>query len=128
MQATWRQENDDKDFRAEAAKRVGYRPGNHWRSDALVRPTRSVAEDVTEWLFARSLPAQRHFDAGSGCERAQLAPSVTMAWSAAPAALGRGGSAASWISMAQIGAKRCFDNAIATAGRDLPILSARARG
>ena len=98
------------------------------RSDAAVRPARSVTVNMAEsplgWLFARGFVSQRQFDAGerlrSDWERAQLAPRVTMAWDSAPVARGRGGAAgAPDLNGAQIDAKRRFNGAIAHAGAGL---------
>jgi hypothetical protein len=98
------------------------------RSDAAVRPARSVTVNMAEsplgWLFARGFVSQRQFDAGerlrSDWERAQLAPRVTMAWNSAPVARGRGGAAgAPDLNGAQIDAKRRFNGAIAHAGTGL---------
>jgi hypothetical protein len=92
------------------------------------RPARSVrvngAESPLGWLRSRGLVSARQYDAGerlrSDWERAQLAPRVTMAWDAAPVALGRGGAAgAPDLTATQLDAKRRFDAAIAFAGPGL---------
>ena len=89
---------------------------------------RSVTVNLTEsplgWLFARGLVRRRQYDAGERLrgdwERAQLSPSVTMAWDAAPVARGRGGSASEPdLTGAQIDAKRRFEQAVASAGPGL---------
>ncbi len=94
----------------------------------VVRPMRSVTVNMTEsplgWLFARGLITRRLYDAGERLrgdwERAQFAPRITMAWDAAPVARGRGGPAAEPdLSAAQIDARRCFDDAVASAGPGL---------
>src|SRR5690349_23443327 len=85
------------------------------------RPARSVTVNMPEaplgWLFSRGLVSQRQFDAGerlrTDWERAQLAPSVTMAWDASPVARGRGGAnARPDLTGTQIDAKRRFEDAI----------------
>src|SRR3954453_1368437 len=92
------------------------------------RSIRSVTVNLTEsplgWLFARGLVTRRQYDAGERLrgdwERAQLSPSVTMAWDAAPVARGRGGSAAEPdLTGAQLDAKRRFEDAVASAGPGL---------
>ena len=78
--------------------------------DQPVRPIRSLIVNATEsplgWLLAHGHVTPREFQAGERLrgdwERAQLAPRVTMAWDATPAARGRG-----------------FDQAIAAAGAGL---------
>ena len=95
---------------------------------SVARPVRSVTFNAAEspfgWLFARDLITQRQFDAGerlrADWERAQLSPRVTMAWDAAPAARGRGGSGGQPdLNGAQIDAKRRFNDAVASAGPGL---------
>lgn len=92
------------------------------------RPVRSLTVNVTEsplgWLLAHGHVSRRQFDAGERLrgdwERAQLAPRMTMNWSAAPVARGRGGSAIGQdLNGAQIDAKSRFDGAIAQAGPGL---------
>lgn len=96
--------------------------------DGARHPTRSVTVNVTEsplgWLLAHGHVTRRQFEAGerlrTDWERAELAPSVTMAWDAAPVARGRGGSSSGLdFNGAQIDAKRRFDHAIAAAGPGL---------
>src|SRR6516162_11462248 len=83
-----------------------------------IRPPRSVTVNLAEsplgWLFARGHVSQRQFDAGERLrmdwERAQLAPSVTMAWDAAPIARSRGGSVSGPdLNDAQFDAKARFE-------------------
>jgi hypothetical protein len=74
--------------------------------------------------LARNLITRRHYDAGERLrmdwERAQLAPRVTMAWDSAPVARGRGGPAPEIeCGGAQLGARRRFDAAVASAGPGL---------
>ena len=97
-------------------------------SSPRVRPVRSItvngAESPLGWLLARGLVTRRQYDAGerlrADCERAQLAPRVTMAWDAAPVAKGRGGSVSEPdLSGAQIDARRRFHDAVASAGPGL---------
>lgn len=92
------------------------------------RPARSVTVNLAEsplgWLHSRGLVTQRQFDAGERLrldwERAELAPRMTMAWSAAPVSSRRGGSGAGIDpSGAQIDAKRRFHSAIDAAGPGL---------
>lgn len=92
------------------------------------RPVRSVTVNATEsplgWLHARGHVTQRQFDAGEKLrddwERAQLAPSVTMRWDAAPLAKGRGGGGAGLTaSERQTEAKTRFHAAVAAAGAGL---------
>lgn len=92
------------------------------------RPVRSVTVNIAEsplgWLYARGLLTSSQYDAGERLrwdwERAQLAPSVTMRWDAAPVARGRGGSAfGPDLTGSQIDARRRFDGAVAAAGPGL---------
>jgi hypothetical protein len=92
------------------------------------RPARSVTVNLAEsplgWLFARGLVSRVQYDAGerlrADWERAQLAPSVTMAWDAAPISRRRGGSCVGIdLNGAQIDAKRRFHAAIDAAGPGL---------
>jgi hypothetical protein len=92
------------------------------------KPARSVTVNMAEsplgWLLARNLITRRHYDAGERLrmdwERAQLAPRVTMAWDSAPVARGRGGPAPEIeCGGAQLGARRRFDAAVASAGPGL---------
>lgn len=92
------------------------------------RPRRSVTVNLAEsplgWLHARSLVSTRQFDAGERLRAdwtlAQLGPRVTMRWDAAPVARGaRGPDAPLDPTLAQIAAKRRFDEAIAAAGPGL---------
>jgi hypothetical protein len=92
------------------------------------RPIRSVTVNLAEsplgWLKARGLINGRQFDAGeqlrNDWERAQLAPSVTMRWDAAPSARGaRGPSDPASATEAQLAAKCRFEAAVAAAGTGL---------
>lgn len=92
------------------------------------RPARSVTVNLAEsplgWLHSRGLVTRRQFDAGerlrSDWERAQLAPSITMAWDAAPVTGRRGASALGTdLTGSQIDAKRRFQSAIDAAGPGL---------
>jgi hypothetical protein len=86
--------------------------------------TVNLAESPLGWLKARGLVSERQFDAGEQLrgdwERAQLAPSVTMRWDAAPAGRRRAAcpTAANPTDM-QIAAKRRFEQAIDAAGSGL---------
>ncbi|HEY0325540.1 MAG TPA: DUF6456 domain-containing protein [Allosphingosinicella sp.] len=94
--------------------------------DAPPRGGRSVTVNLAEsplgWLRARGHVSERQFDAGeqlrADWERAQLAPSVTMRWDAAPA-----GPSALGASLdpteAQIAARRRFEAAVAAVGPGL---------
>ncbi|MDB5695166.1 MAG: hypothetical protein JWN21_709 [Sphingomonas bacterium] len=93
----------------------------------VVRPNgttrRSVTVNLREsplaWLAARGLVTARQLEAGerlrADYERAQLAPSVTMRWTARVDGSGGGIDATA----AQLTAKRRFDAAIAAAGPGL---------
>ena len=92
------------------------------------RPVRSVTVNLVEsplgWLKARGLVSARQYDAGeqlrADWERAQLAPSVTMRWDAAPAGGGpRGPANPAEATEAQLAAKRRFEVAVAAAGSGL---------
>lgn len=86
---------------------------------------RSVTVNLTEsaigWLGARGMIDARQIEAGerlrADYERAQLAPGVTMRWDVAPRS-GRGAGGAD-PALAQIAAKRRFDEAIAAVGPGL---------
>ncbi len=92
------------------------------------RPARSVTVNLAEsplgWLFSRGFVSRLQYDAGerlrSDWERSQLAPTVTMAWDAAPIARGRGGaSPGPELSASQLDARRRFDAAVLSAGPGL---------
>jgi hypothetical protein len=98
------------------------------KPQSKARTARSVTVNAVEsplgWLFARGLVTQRQLDAGerlrADWERAQLAPRVTMSWSAAPVAPSRGATAsAPDLNGAQLDAKRRFNEAVAKAGPGL---------
>lgn len=92
------------------------------------RPRRSVTVNAVEsplgWLKARGLVTPRQFEAGEQLrgdwERAQLGPSVTMRWDAAPPGGSRRAAPdAPSPGMAQISARRRFDAAVEAAGPGL---------
>lgn len=92
------------------------------------RPVRSVTANLAEsplgWLLSRGHVTRRQFDAGERLrcdwERAQLAPNVTMSWTAAPVARHRSASPIGPdLSSAQIDAKRRFEDAVGHAGPGL---------
>lgn len=90
-------------------------------------PARSVTVNAAEsplgWLLARGHLSQRQFDAGEklrdDCERAQLSPSVTMRWDAAPVAKGRSGQADLTPGERQMQARNRFNEAVTAAGAGL---------
>ncbi len=119
-------------IRAEAgrllAERVmeGETPGR--RVEGARRPARSVTVNLAEsplgWLLARGLIDQRQFDAGeklrADWERANLAPSLTMRWDAAPRGGARRGSDDHLEpTERQTAARQRFDAAMTALGRDL---------
>lgn len=86
--------------------------------------TVNLAESPLGWLRARGLVSARQFDAGeqlrADWERAQLPPSITMRWDAAPMARRRGAAPeAADPNAAQIAARRRFEAAIADVGTGL---------
>ena len=85
--------------------------------------TVNLAESPLSWLQARGKVDARQVEAGERLrgdyERAALAPSVTMRWSAAPGQRRAGAPAGLDPTTAQIAAKRRFDAAIAAAGPGL---------
>ncbi|MDM7956589.1 DUF6456 domain-containing protein [Blastomonas sp.] len=92
------------------------------------RPARSVTVNLAEsplgWLLARGMIDQRQFDAGEKLrgdwERANLSPSITMRWDAAPRSGGyRGGSDHLEPTERQAAARQRFDAAMTALGRDL---------
>lgn len=92
------------------------------------RPARSVTVNAAEsplgWLRARGHISERQFSAGEQLrldwERAQLSPSVTMRWDAAPLSRGRGGSRlGAHPAETQIKARERFEAAVAAAGPGL---------
>jgi hypothetical protein len=104
------------------------------------RPVRTVTVNLAEsplgWLMARGLVSDRQFDAGeqlrADWERAQLAPSVTMCWDAAPPGRNRAAPVAANPTETQFAAKQRFEQAIGAAGPAFATSSggssARARG
>jgi hypothetical protein len=110
----------------ERALREAGTPGTAARKGA--RPVRSVTVNLVEsplgWLKARGLVSARQYDAGeqlrSDWERAQLAPSITMRWDAAPTGRGaRGPANPAAATDVQLAAKRRFEAAVAAAGSGL---------
>ena len=92
------------------------------------RPARSVTVNLAEsplgWLLARGLIDPRQFDAGeklrADWERANLGPSITMRWDAAPIATGvRGSGDHLEPTERQAAARQRFDAAMTALGRDL---------
>lgn len=86
--------------------------------------TVNLAESPLSWLKARGLVSARQYEAGerlrADYEMAQLGPSVTIRWDAAPTARGRRGPPVGLDpTMAQLAAKRRFDAAITAAGPGL---------
>jgi Domain of unknown function (DUF6456) len=84
----------------------------------------NVAESPLSWLRARNLVDARQFEAGerlrADYEMASLGPSVTMRWDASPMVNGRRGAPTGIDpTMAQIDAKRRFEQAIGGVGRGL---------
>ena len=96
-------------------------------TDRVRRAARTVTTNLAEsplgWLKARGLIDRRQFDAGeqlrADWERAQLSPSVTMRWDAAPAGEGGGPVEQGDLTVAQLAAKRRFEEAVAAAGAGL---------
>jgi len=102
--------------------------GLHRGGRARGRPARSVTVNLAEsplgWLYSRGIVSRAQFDAGERLrldwERAQLGPSVTMSWDAAPVSGRRGGSpGGADLNGSQIDAKRRFHDAVAAAGPGL---------
>jgi len=86
--------------------------------------TVNLAESPLGWLKARGLIDARQFEAGealrSDWERAQLAPTVTMRWDAAPlGGVARGAPDPAQSTHAQLAAKRRFDAAATAVGGGL---------
>lgn len=92
------------------------------------RPVRTVTVNLAEsplgWLKARGLVTARQFNAGeqlrADWERAQLSPSVTMRWDAAPTSRNRAAPPdPANPTESQISAKRRFETAVAATGPGL---------
>lgn len=86
--------------------------------------TVNLAESPLAWLKARGLVDDRQFEAGerlrSDYETAALGPRVTMRWDPTPAGQSRrDGGGGLDPTMAQLAAKRRFDEAIAAVGPGL---------
>lgn len=81
----------------------------------------NAAESPLGWLRARGLVDARQHEAGerlrADYETAQLAARTTMRWDGAP--IGGGGQAAMNPALAQLAAKRRFDEAVAALGSGL---------
>ena len=83
--------------------------------------TVNLAESTLTWLHSRGHVSARQVEAGerlrADYEHAQIAPSITMRWDAAPSARGRAGAGEGMDpTTAQLSAKRRFDAAIAGVG------------
>jgi len=98
------------------------------RSARGARAARSVTMNLAEsplgWLKARGFVDARQFAAGESLradwERAALGPRVTMRWDAPPPArTARAAPAAEAPTLAQIAARRRFDEAVAAVGGGL---------
>lgn len=86
--------------------------------------TVNLAESPLGWLKARRLISARQFDAGetlrADWERASLAPRVTMRWDAPPIGkAARAAPAAEAPTLAQLVARRRFEQAVAAVGAGL---------
>lgn len=85
--------------------------------------TVNQAESPLAWLRARGLVDARQFEAGerlrADYETAALGPRVTMRWDAAPSGGRGGGGGAIDPTLAQIAAKRRFDDAVGALGSGL---------
>lgn len=86
--------------------------------------TVNLAESPLGWLLARGMVSARQFEAGERLRGdwtvAGLGPRVTMRWDAAPQSrTARGPGGAMDPTLAQIGAKRRFEAALAAAGSGL---------
>ena len=108
--------------------RDGHERGEPARSEPKRKPVRSVTVNLAEsplgWLFARGLVSERQFEAGERLredwQRAQIAPSITMKWDAAPKAkASRAAPEAADPTVAQIAARRRFEAAVAEVGGGL---------
>jgi len=94
------------------------------RKRAARSVTVNLAESPLGWLRARGLVSLRQFDAGetlrADWERALLGPRVTMRWDPAPPdKAARAAPAAEAPTLAQLAAKRRFDEAVAKVGPGL---------
>lgn len=86
--------------------------------------TVNLAESPLGWLYARGHLTARQFDAGEKLrgdyEAAQLSPSLTMRWDAAPVArIARGSHGHLEAGERQIAARQRFDGAMLALGKDL---------
>lgn len=97
------------------------------RSGTRPRPVRSVTVNLAEaplgWLKARGLVTARQFEAAEllrrQYERAQLEPSVTMRWEAAPAGSAQRDPRGQEPTQCQVAARQRFHAAVAAAGPGL---------
>lgn len=91
----------------------------------MARQQTARMESPLGWLLARELISLRQFEAGERLrdewERAQLSPSITMRWDAAPpSGRGRrGGPSPVEPGAAQLSAKQRFDAAVTAVGPGL---------
>ena len=100
------------------------RPGARARGRAVRSVTVNLAESPLGWLKSRGHVSGRQFDAGERLrddwERAQLPPSVTMRWDAAPIGReSRNAPEGPALTGAQEAAKRRFEAAVAAVGGGL---------
>jgi hypothetical protein len=101
------------------------RPGRPRKGGSSVRSvTVNLAESPLGWLRARGLVSARQQDAGERLrddwEKAQIEPSVTMAWDAPPIdKVARGAPDPALATTAQIAAKRRFEAAVEAVGPGL---------
>jgi len=100
------------------------RPGDRRKAPPARSVTVNLAESPLGWLRSRGLVSARQFEAGeqlrADWERAQLSPSVTMRWDAAPMARGaRAAADPGEATAVQLAARRRFEAAVAAAGSGL---------
>lgn len=98
--------------------------GNRTRARPVRSVTVNLAESPLGWLRSRGLIDARQFDAGEQLrvdwERAQLSPTVTMRWDAAPRGRGaRGPADPAEAAEFQLAARRRFEAAVAATGTGL---------
>ena len=103
---------------AGAPARSGAAKGERVRSVSI-----NLAESPLGWLLAHGHLTRRQYEAGERLrfdwERASLDPRVTMSWDAAPSAPRGGGSGGIDLSLAQLDARRRFEQATGYAGAGL---------
>lgn len=100
------------------------RPAKARRAKAARSVTVNLAESPLGWLKARGLVDARQYAAGESLradwEKAALGPCVTMRWDAPPPGkAARAAPAAEAPTIAQIAARRRFDEAVAAVGAGL---------